>query len=63
MAGVACRRATVECFMTDARDMAVSAVFDRAAEVYDTAIPFARFGRRLVELADVQTGESVLDLA
>ena len=38
--------------MTDAEDMAVAAVFDRAAEVYDTAIPFfARFGRRLVELA------------
>jgi ubiquinone/menaquinone biosynthesis C-methylase UbiE len=42
----------------------VAAVFDRAAEVYDTAIPFfARFGKRLVELADVRPGESVLDLA
>jgi ubiquinone/menaquinone biosynthesis C-methylase UbiE len=50
--------------MSDARDMAVAAVFDRAAEVYDTAIPFfARFGKRLVELADVRPGESVLDLA
>ena len=38
--------------MADARDMAVAAVFDRAAEVYDTAIPFfARFGRRLLKPA------------
>jgi O-methyltransferase / aklanonic acid methyltransferase len=50
--------------MSDARDLAVAAVFDRAAEVYDTAIPFfARFGQRLVELCDVKVGEAVLDLA
>jgi O-methyltransferase/aklanonic acid methyltransferase len=42
----------------------VAAVFDRAATVYDTAIPFfARFGRRLVELGEVKAGESVLDVA
>ena len=42
----------------------VAAVFDRSANVYDTAIPFfARFGNRLVELADVQPGDRVLDVA
>jgi O-methyltransferase/aklanonic acid methyltransferase len=50
--------------MSDPTSAEVAAVFDRAATVYDTAIPFfARFGRRLVELADVQPGESVLDVA
>ncbi len=40
-----------------------AAVFGRAAEVYDTVIPFfAEFGARLVELADLQPGESVLDV-
>jgi O-methyltransferase / aklanonic acid methyltransferase len=42
----------------------VAAVFGRAADVYDTAIPFfVRFGGRLVELAEVSGGESVLDVA
>jgi SAM-dependent methyltransferase len=42
----------------------VAAVFDRAASVYDTAIPFfARFGERLVELVEIRAGESVLDVA
>lgn len=50
--------------VTDPPTSAVAAVFDRAADVYDTAIPFfARFGRRLVELADISTGEAVLDVA
>ncbi|HEX2043835.1 MAG TPA: methyltransferase domain-containing protein [Acidimicrobiales bacterium] len=35
----------------------------RAAETYDTVIPFfAEFGARLVELADLRPGESVLDV-
>ena len=42
----------------------IAAVFDRSANVYDTAIPFfARFGHRLVELADVRPGDRVLDVA
>ena len=41
----------------------VAAVFGRAAHVYDTVIPFfARFGARLVELANLRPGELVLDL-
>ena len=45
----------------DAED--VAAVFGRAAPVYDSVIPFfARFGGRLVELADLRPGEAVLDL-
>ena len=39
-------------------------VFERAAADYDTALPFfARFGRRLVEVAAVAPGERVLDVA
>lgn len=50
--------------MTDPSTDYVAAVFDRAADVYDTAIPFfSRFGRRLVELGAVRTGEVVLDVA
>ena len=42
----------------------MAAVFDRAAAVYDTAIPFfARFGERLVEVAGVGPGEKVIDIA
>ena len=42
----------------------VAAVFDRSADVYDTAIPFfVRFGYRLVELAGVEPGDQVLDVA
>ena len=42
----------------------IAAVFDRSADVYDSAIPFfARFGHRLVELADVRPGDRVLDVA
>ena len=41
----------------------VAAVFGRAADVYDSVIPFfERFGARLVEVADLQPGESVLDV-
>lgn len=41
----------------------VAAVFGRSAAVYDTVIPFfARIGARLVELAEVGEGESVLDV-
>jgi O-methyltransferase/aklanonic acid methyltransferase len=50
--------------VTDPSTGSVAAVFDRAADVYDTAIPFfTRFGRRLVELVEIGTGEAVLDLA
>jgi SAM-dependent methyltransferase len=42
----------------------VAAVFGRAAETYDTVIPFfARFGALLAEAADLQPGEHVLDVA
>ncbi len=42
----------------------MAGVFDRAAAVYDSAIPFfARFGERLVELAGVAPGERVIDVA
>ena len=41
-----------------------AAVFGRAAETYDTVIPFfARFGELLVEAAGVAAGERVLDVA
>lgn len=41
----------------------IAAVFGRAAPGYDTVIPFfARFGTRLVDLADVRPGERVLDV-
>jgi O-methyltransferase/aklanonic acid methyltransferase len=41
----------------------VAAVFGRAADVYDSVIPFfERFGARLVEVADLRPGESVLDV-
>lgn len=42
----------------------LAGVFGRAAVTYDTVIPFfASFGRRLVQLADLQPGERVLDVA
>ncbi len=42
----------------------LAGLFGRAAATYDTVIPFfARFGRRLVALADLQPGERVLDVA
>lgn len=45
----------------DARQ--VAGVFGRAAARYDTVIPFfAGFGARLVEWADLQPGEAVLDV-
>ncbi|MBA2726308.1 MAG: methyltransferase domain-containing protein, partial [Actinobacteria bacterium] len=41
----------------------IAGVFGRAAATYDTVIPFfAHFGRRLVEVAELQPGERVLDL-
>lgn len=41
----------------------IAGVFGRAAAVYDTVIPFfAEFGARLVALAELQLGESVLDV-
>jgi O-methyltransferase/aklanonic acid methyltransferase len=50
--------------VSDPSATAVAAVFDRAADVYDTFIPFfARFGQRLVELAAVGPGETVIDVA
>ena len=50
--------------MSETANADVAAVFDRAATIYDTAIPFfERFGRRLVELGAVKPGESVLDVA
>ena len=42
----------------------LAGLFGRAAATYDTVIPlFARFGHRLVALADLQPGERVLDVA
>ena len=42
----------------------VAAVFGRAAETYDSVIPFfAHFGSLLVEAAEVEPGEHVLDVA
>lgn len=40
-------------------------IFSRAAATYDTVGPqfFSRFGRRLVELADIPAGADVLDIA
>jgi O-methyltransferase/aklanonic acid methyltransferase len=41
----------------------VAAVFGRAARSYDTVIPFfTRFGAHLVDLAELRSGESVLDV-
>ena len=41
----------------------IAGVFGRAAATYDTVIPFfAEFGARLVDLAALQPGESVLDV-
>jgi SAM-dependent methyltransferase len=41
----------------------LAGVFGRAAATYDTVIPFfTEFGRRLVDFADLQPGESVLDV-
>ena len=42
----------------------IARTFDEAAGSYDTIGPeyFARFGRRLVELADVRSGMRVLDV-
>lgn len=58
------RRARDDARVTDPSADSVAAVFDRAADVYDTAIPFfTRFGRRLVELVEVRPGEVVLDVA
>lgn len=46
------------------RDQKTADVFGRAASTYDEVIPFfATFGRRLVELAAVRSGDRVLDLA
>ena len=47
----------------DAEAEAVAAVFGRAAATYDTSIPFfTSFGARLVEAAELQLGERVLDV-
>ena len=41
----------------------IAAVFGRAAATYDTVLPFfGEFGARLVELAGLRRGESVLDV-
>lgn len=43
---------------------AVGALFDAVADVYDSVVDyFGRFGKRLVEAADLQAGANVLDLA
>ncbi len=49
----------------EARKSGTVAVFERAAETYDTVGPrfFSYFGRRLVELTPMPTGSKVLDLA
>lgn len=49
----------------DAEDkQRIADVFGRAAPVYDEVIPFfGRFGELLVEAADLQPGEHVLDVA
>jgi ubiquinone/menaquinone biosynthesis C-methylase UbiE len=48
----------------EARKRSVANVFTRAAETYDGVVPFfAHFGRRIVEIAGISTGESVLDVA
>ena len=48
----------------DERVAATAAVFGRTAPTYDSVIPFfTTFGRRLVEIAGVAGGESVLDVA
>ena len=42
----------------------VGALFDAVADVYDTVVDyFGRFGTRLVEVAGLQLGDDVLDLA
>ncbi len=42
---------------------AVAALFGRTAATYDTILPFfTSFGARLVEIADLQLGERVLDV-
>ena len=47
----------------DSRSQEMASVFDRSAPTYDSVIPFfAHFGRRLVELAELQAGERVLDV-
>jgi ubiquinone/menaquinone biosynthesis C-methylase UbiE len=41
----------------------IAAVFGRAAATYDSVVPFfRRFGARLVELAELRRGDSVLDV-
>ena len=41
----------------------IAGVFGRAAPSYDTVVPFfTRFGARLVELAELRPGESVIDI-
>ena len=45
------------------RSEEIAAVFGRAAEAYDSIVPFfARFGAELVELVDLRPGERVLDV-
>jgi SAM-dependent methyltransferase len=47
----------------DDRLRQMASVFDRSAPTYDSVIPFfAHFGRRLVELAELRSGERVLDV-
>jgi ubiquinone/menaquinone biosynthesis C-methylase UbiE len=46
------------------RKATVGALFDTVADVYDAVVDyFGRFGRRLVEVADLRPGADVLDLA
>ena len=50
---------------TASRKAQMSAIFDGIARDYDAAGPgcFAHFGRRLAEVADVEPGQRVLDVA
>jgi len=48
----------------EARKQSVAYVFTQASKTYDDVVPFfAHFGRRIVEIAEISTGDSVLDVA
>jgi ubiquinone/menaquinone biosynthesis C-methylase UbiE len=48
----------------EARKQSVAYVFTQASKTYDGVVPFfAHFGRRIVEIAGISTGNIVLDVA
>jgi SAM-dependent methyltransferase len=48
----------------EARKQSVAYAFTQASKTYDGVVPFfAHFGRRIVEIAGISTGDSVLDVA